>query len=53
MEHKGTKYMETERLILRRFIIEDADAIYKNWTSDKEYVMQVIMHYWQMNAKFQ
>lgn len=36
MEHKGTKRMETERLILRKFTIEDVDAAFKNWTSDEE-----------------
>ncbi|SHI65403.1 GNAT family N-acetyltransferase [Parasporobacterium paucivorans] len=34
MDHKGTKNIETERLILRPFIKEDADLAYKNWTSD-------------------
>ena len=28
--------METERLILRRFRIEDADLMFKNWASDPE-----------------
>ena len=32
----GTKEIETERLILRRFVIEDAEDMYKNWTSDPE-----------------
>ena len=36
MNHKGTITLETERLILRRFYIEDADAMYKNWASDAE-----------------
>jgi ribosomal-protein-alanine N-acetyltransferase len=36
MEHKGTKQLETKRLILRQFTIEDAPAMYKNWASDKE-----------------
>lgn len=33
MEHKGTVTIETERLILRRFTVEDAEAAFKNWTS--------------------
>lgn len=33
MEHKGTITLETERLILRRFTIDDAEAAFKNWTS--------------------
>ena len=36
MKHIGTKRMETERLILRPFIDEDASAMYKNWASDPE-----------------
>ncbi len=36
MEHRGTQRLETERLILRRFVSEDADAMYKNWAADKE-----------------
>lgn len=35
MEHKGTKRIETERLILRPFTAEDAPAMYKNWASDE------------------
>lgn len=34
MEHKGTVTLETSRLILRRFTEEDAEAAYRNWTSD-------------------
>ncbi|MDE7362271.1 MAG: GNAT family N-acetyltransferase [Oscillospiraceae bacterium] len=33
MEHKGTVTLETERLILRRFTADDAEAAFKNWTS--------------------
>lgn len=36
MENKGTKRLETDRLILRRFIIEDAEMMYQNWASDPE-----------------
>jgi len=36
MEHKGTKRLETERLILRRFIESDAELMYNNWASDPE-----------------
>lgn len=32
----GTKKIETERLILRRFVIEDAEDMYENWASDPE-----------------
>ena len=36
MKHLGTKRIETERLILRRFTLEDAEAMYRNWASDPE-----------------
>lgn len=36
MKHCGTKQLETDRLILRRFVSEDADAMYRNWASDDE-----------------
>ena len=36
MKHCGTKRLETERLILRRFVNEDAAAMYKNWASDED-----------------
>ena len=35
MDHRGTKTLETERLILRAFSLADAPAAYKNWTSDE------------------
>ena len=36
MKHCGTIRLETEHLILRRFVIDDAMAMYKNWASDDE-----------------
>lgn len=33
MEHKGTVQIETKRLVLRRFIPEDARAMFDNWAS--------------------
>lgn len=36
MKHLGTQRIETERLILRRFTIDDAESMYKNWASDPE-----------------
>lgn len=36
MRHVGTKTLETERLILRRFKLSDAEAMYKNWASSDE-----------------
>ena len=34
MEHKGTITIETERLVLRAFVIEDVPFAYANWESD-------------------
>ena len=36
LNHKGTKTIETERLILRPFVMEDADAMFRNWAGDDE-----------------
>lgn len=36
MKHIGTKRIETERLILRRYTKDDARAMYENWASDSE-----------------
>lgn len=36
MEHKGTRILNTDRLILRRFTLGDAENMYKNWASDEE-----------------
>ncbi len=36
MKKTGTQRIETERLILRRFRIEDAEDMYINWASDPE-----------------
>ncbi len=36
MQKIGTKLIETERLILRRFRIEDAEDMFNNWASDPE-----------------
>lgn len=36
MNHKGTKTLETNRLILRKFKIEDAEEAFTSWTSDPE-----------------
>ena len=36
MKHLGTKTLETPRLILRQFTMEDAQAMYDNWASDPE-----------------
>ena len=36
MEHKGTLSMETPRLRLRRFTMDDADAMFRNWAGDAQ-----------------
>ena len=36
VKHKGTEMLETERLILRRFTIDDADDMFNNWANDPE-----------------
>ena len=33
MNHCGTRRLETERLVLRRFVTEDAEAVLKDWTA--------------------
>lgn len=36
LTHKGTKSIETPRLLLRPFVTEDAQAMFDNWASDPE-----------------
>ena len=36
MKHLGTIELETDRLILRRFTLDDAMDMYRNWASDPE-----------------
>ncbi len=36
MNKIGTKTIETDRLILRRFTLEDAEDMYRNWACDPE-----------------
>lgn len=35
MNHKGTKTIETQRLLLRRFSMNDAEFMFDNWESDE------------------
>ena len=35
LTHKGTKTIKTERLILRKFEVADAKAMYHNWAKDE------------------
>ena len=34
--HKGTQTIETSRLLLRKAVREDAEAMFRNWASDPE-----------------
>ena len=34
MKHLGTVTLETERLILRQYMLEDAEAMFRNWVND-------------------
>ena len=36
LTHKGTQTIYTERLVLRRFTVDDAQAMYDNWASDEK-----------------
>ena len=36
LTHKGTRIIETSRLILRRAVHEDAEPMFRNWASDRE-----------------
>jgi len=44
MEHLGTIELVTERLILRRFSINDAEKMFCNWTNDDEVTKYLV---WQ------
>lgn len=36
LNHQGTVKLETERLVLRRFVESDVDCMYRNWASKPE-----------------
>lgn len=36
MKETGTKTIQTDRLLLRKFTLSDADAVYHSWTSDEK-----------------
>jgi len=36
MKHMGTRELESDRLILRRFSLDDDKAMYNNWANDPE-----------------
>lgn len=35
MEHKGTAFIDTDRLILRKFTSDDAKSVFENWANDE------------------
>jgi len=41
MNHIGTQRIETERLILRRFMIEDVADAFHGWFSDPDVAMYI------------
>ena len=47
MEHKGTTTIETPRLTLRRFSLDDAEPMFRNWASDPD-VTKYLM--WQAHS---
>ena len=49
MNHLGTVVLETTRLILRRFTIEDAEGMYRNWASEDEVTKFLT---WPTHAKY-
>lgn len=36
LNHKGTQPIETERILLRRFKLSDAEYMFNNWANDRE-----------------
>ena len=36
LTHKGTQIIQTDRLILRRAVLEDAEPMFRNWATDPE-----------------
>lgn len=36
LQQVGTRKMETERLVLRPFQVQDAQQMFENWASDEE-----------------
>lgn len=36
LDHSGTVKIETERLVMRRFNIDDVDSMFNNWASDND-----------------
>lgn len=47
MIHKGTVTLATDRLILRRFTVDDTEAMFRNWANDPEVTRYLT---WQPHA---
>lgn len=47
LNHTGTVPLHTQRLVLRRFTLEDADAMYANWASDERVTRYLL---WETHA---
>ena len=41
LNHVGTQLIETDRLILRKFQLDDAEQMYNNWAKDPEHTKYV------------
>ena len=44
MKHCGTQKLETDRLVLRRYVNEDATAMYNNWAADEEVTRETLIN---------
>ena len=45
MKHLGTRELETDRLILRRFAMDDAPSMFVNWANDPEVTKYLMWPY--------
>jgi ribosomal-protein-alanine N-acetyltransferase len=50
MKHTGTLTLETKRLLLRRYELDDAEAVYTNWANDPEVTKYLT---WQPHERVQ
>ncbi len=50
LNHQGTVELFTERLILRRFSIDDASDMYNNWACDKDVAKYTL---WRVNESIE
>lgn len=41
--HKGTQIINTDRLLLRRYELADANDMFKNWANDCEVTMNNLL----------